>query len=340
MVFWNAIKNQLRSVIQWESASSENLFELWSDRGDELKSASKLIVKPGQGAIFVYEGKIVQVHLQEGIFELDTANTPFLTTLSKYMQAFESEHKAAIYFFWQTDFLNQKWGTVSAVKYSDPVYGFPVALRAFGNFSFKILSPEKFFVNVVGAKKVYSVSELRNMFVARLVSPLSDLLASSGYGYLEIDKKRNELADNLKTELSGDFANLGFALTDFRIEGTEFDDETQLRVNTVANVQADQAGAKSAGLSFAELQHIKALREAAANPGGAAGAGVGIGAGVALGQMAVGQFGSIGAGAKSDSAESSKTPAERLQQLSQLLEGKLITQSEYDQRRAEIIKLL
>lgn len=142
MAIWNTIKGQLRSVIQWDDCQPGELFELWSQNGDEIKNASKLIVNPGQGAIFVYEGKIQAVHLEEGLYDLKTANIPFVTTLSKYMQAFESEHKVGIYFFWRTQFLNQKWGTTSLIKYLDPVYKFPVGLRAFGNFSFQITRPQ------------------------------------------------------------------------------------------------------------------------------------------------------------------------------------------------------
>jgi membrane protease subunit (stomatin/prohibitin family) len=54
------------------------------------------------------------------------------------MQAFESEYKVGIYFFKTTIINNQKWGTKSPVKYIDPVYKFPVGMRAFGNFSFRI----------------------------------------------------------------------------------------------------------------------------------------------------------------------------------------------------------
>jgi membrane protease subunit (stomatin/prohibitin family) len=40
------------------------LFQQWEGNGDELKNASKLIVGPGQGCIFVYEGKV------KGVYEI------------------------------------------------------------------------------------------------------------------------------------------------------------------------------------------------------------------------------------------------------------------------------
>ena len=58
MTIYESIRRQLRTVIEWRDPSPEALFSQWSDNGDEIKNASKLIVNPGQGCIFVYEGQI------------------------------------------------------------------------------------------------------------------------------------------------------------------------------------------------------------------------------------------------------------------------------------------
>src|SRR5262245_13693839 len=64
------VRAQLRSVVQWVDADPEILFERWTDNGDEIKNASKLIVGPGQGCIFVYEGAIRATLTKEGIVEV------------------------------------------------------------------------------------------------------------------------------------------------------------------------------------------------------------------------------------------------------------------------------
>ena len=168
MGLWDGIKGQLRSVIEWNNPSAGDLIWRWDGSGDELKNASKLIVGPGQAAIFVYEGAVKAVHTAPGLFDLTTANIPFWTTISKFMQAFQSEHKADVYFVRMTEFLDQKWGTKSPVKYEDPKYKFPVGLRAFGNFSFKITDPAAFFVNVSSTRKAFTVEEIRSAIVDRI----------------------------------------------------------------------------------------------------------------------------------------------------------------------------
>ncbi len=335
MGLWDRMKGQLRSVIEWEDASHLNLFELWSENGDEIKNASKLIVKPGQGAVFLYEGKIEAIHLDEGTFDLETSNIPIWTTISKFMQAFESEHKVGIYFFWKTQFANQKWGTSSPIKYQDPVYNFPVQLRAHGNFSFRIAKPEYFFVNFVGSQNIYPVDQVRVMIMERFVQQLTDVFAEAGFSYADIDKNRVELAESLSGSVAPDLEKLGFEMTDFRIEGTSFDQDTMERINRIADLTAEAAAAKAAGVGYAQLQQLEALRDAAKNEGGAAGAGVGIGAGIGLGQAFAGSM--AGGSQQPAGAASGGDQMARLKKVKELLEAGLISQEEFDKKKSEIL---
>ena len=292
------VRRQLRSVIEWTDPAPDLLIWRWDGSGDELKNASKLLVNPGQAAIFVYEGKVQAVQREPGLTQLTTANVPFWTTLTKFMQAFESEHKASVYFARTTEFLDQKWGTKGAIKYDDPKYKFPVGLRAFGNFSFRLAEPEKFFAGVTSVRHAYAVEEARTALVDRMLTPLTDLLAESSFSYAQIDRNRVELAAALEVGLAQVLSKLGFELTDFRIENTDFDDDTKARIGKIADKIAEaqainaMSGVETGSLrNFAAVEQLGALRDAARNEGGVAGLGVGVGAGLGLGQAMVGAFG-------------------------------------------------
>ncbi|MGZ3768736.1 MAG: SPFH domain-containing protein [Bdellovibrio sp.] len=328
---WGSVKQQLRSVIQWTNPSSEALFEKWTDNGDEIKNASKLIVGPGQGCVFVYEGQVQGVYTHQGVFDLQTANIPFWTTITKFMQAFTSEHKVGLYFFKTTQIVDQKWGTPSVVKYLDPKYQFPVGLRAFGNFSIQIKAAEWFFNQIVGGHELYTVSELRELLTSRIVQPMTDIFATSQFTYTEIDAHRNELAVKMIESLNVDFEKLGFALVDFRIEGTSFDDDTMKRINRIADMSAEAQAAASAGVSYAQLQQLQALRDAAKNPGGA-GMIMGMGVGLGMSQQ-------VGAAAVATPiAASVEDPAIRLKKISDLLNQGLISKEEFEAKKKEILE--
>jgi len=326
MGLFDGAKNQLRSVVQWENPPANALFERWSERGDEIKNASKLIVGPGQGCIFVYEGKVEAVITNEGMVDLKTANIPFWTTITRFMQAFVSEHKVGLYFFKITQILDQKWGTASTIKYDDPKYKFPVGLRAFGNFSFRITDPRSFFVNVVGGANPFLIDSFRQVMVARIVQPLTDYLAEGKHSYAEIDAQREEISQALQEKLKSEFLSLGFELADFRIEGTSFDEDTMKRINRVADISAETMAAGVAGVSFAQLQQLQAMKDAANNQGGA-GMGMGMGIGMAFGQNINNQ----GAGMQQED------PAVKLKKMKQLLDDGLITQEEYDAKKKDIL---
>ena len=326
---WGMIKGQLRSVIEWKNPSPDAIFEMWTGSGDEIKNASKLIVGPGQGCLFVYEGKVQGVYTQPGIVEIATANIPFITTISKFMQGFTSEHKVGFYFFKTTQLVDLKWGTPSVIKYEDSKYHFPVGLRAFGNFSIQIQKPEWFFTGVIGAHELFTGSELRELLSSRIIQPMTNTFATSAFTYTEIDTHRNELAVTLTQTLNRDFENLGFSLVDFRIEGTSFDDDTMKRINRIADMSAESQAAGAAGVSYAQLQQLQALRDAAKNPGGA-GMVMGIGVGAGMGQQLGGAF--FGGQAQTED------PATRLKKLNDLLLQGLISKDEFEAKKKQILE--
>jgi membrane protease subunit (stomatin/prohibitin family) len=339
MGLFDGIKRQLRSVIEWQNPAANALFEQWTDNGDEIKNASTLIVAPGQGCIFVYQGKVQAIFESEGSYNLKTDNIFFWTTITKVMQFFESEHKVGIYFYRKTVILDQKWGTTSMIKYLDPSYKFPVGLRAFGNYSYRIHEAANFFINVVGGQSTFTTDDLKKVIVARLSQPLTDFLATSRDGYLDIDANREEIAAGVQEKLIAVFAELGFTITDFRIEGTDFDEETLNRINRIADMTAEAQAAKEVGLDYARIQQLEAMREAARNEGGGAGMGMGLGAGISFGQN-LAQAMNTSASTAPAGAQAAADPMGKLEQLKKMFEAELISAEEYAEKKKIILDAL
>ncbi len=325
------IKDQFRSVIQWENPQPYELFYKWTDNGDEIKNASKLIINPGQGCILVYEGKVAQVLEDEGLYDIKTANIPFLTDLKKWMQLMESEHKVGIYFFRKASILNARYGTPSPIKYQDPVYQFPVGLRAFGNYSFKITRAAEFFKEVVASANSYDTDDIQIVINSRISQPFADYLAKSKFSYADIDANRELIANDLASRLISIFDALGFEMKDFRIEGTSFDEDTQQRINKISNVSADIYAAKLAGLNYSELQQIEMMRDAARNENGLAGIGAGIASGLQM------------ASSMQNTSSKEAAPTDimaKLEKLKLMFEKGLITQEEYDKKKTQLLEEL
>lgn len=323
------IKGQFRSVIQWEEPQEYELFYQWTENGDEIKNASKLIVNPGQGCILVYEGKVQHVFEEEGLYEIKTANKPFFTDLKKWLQLMESEHKVGIFFYRRALNLNARYGTPSPIKYIDPVYQFPVGLRAFGNYAFRITRAAEFFRDVVASASGYMVEEIQMVINSRISQPFADFLAKSKYSYADIDANREEIVAELSKKLQSIFDTLGFEMKDLRIEGTNFDDDTQKRINKISDVMADVIAAKSAGVNYTDLQKLEIMRDAAKNSNGLAGVGASLGTGMQMAQMFTKD--------NNQSTNSENDALSKLEKLKQMHEKGLITQDEYDKKKAQIL---
>ncbi|RZJ60137.1 MAG: SPFH domain-containing protein [Flavobacterium sp.] len=321
-------RSQFSQVIEWKEQQAEVLVHKFPSEKDELKNASKLIISPGQGAILVYEGKVTDVLKEEGMYDLETDNHPFITTLLKLRTYFESEHKLKIWFYRTSEVVNQGWGTSQAIKYVDPFYKIPVELGANGSFSFKIADPLHLFSNVVGSKDKYSVAEARQMLQSRFPQGLASALAQSGISYQHIDAQLPSLSALIRERINPEIETLGFSLTDFKLNGTVFDNNTKDRIGKVADITVESMAAGEGGLTYVEMEKLKALRDAARNEGGLAGAGLQLGVGMNLGDtFNVAKDNQLNAPAAN--------VVEKLQQLKLLLNEGIISREEFDRKKTE-----
>lgn len=316
-------RSQLSQVIEWKDQQPDVLIHKFPSENDEIKNASKLIIAPGQGAILVYEGKVTDHLDQEGIFDIESDNHPFITTLLKLRTNFESEHKLKVYFYRTSEVVNQGWGTSQAVKYIDPVYKIPVELGANGTFSFSITDPLYLFTNVVGSRDKYLVSEARELLQGRFSQNLSSILAKGAISYQHIDAQLPSLSKNIQEQLHPELHNLGFSLTDFKLNGTIFDQATTERIGEIADITAESMAAGEGGLSYIDMEKLKALRDAARNEGGLAGAGLQLGVGMELGKA-------FDVAKEEQLNANAPDIVTKLQQLKLLLNEDIITQEEFD----------
>lgn len=320
------LNKQFRSVIEWENPNEKELFVKVTDNFEEIKNASKLILQVGQGCIITYEGKVKDVITEAGIYDLKTDNKPFITNLKKLFQLRErSEHVLGIWFFRKADIVNMRWGTRVPIAYTDPIYSFPIQLSAFGNYSVKVVKPLEFFENIIAGKELFTHFDLKEIFLSRIAQPITDYLANAKFSYVEIDGQLNEIAKNTKDKTNEVFTDLGFEVIDFRIEGTQFDQETLDRIGEVSDIQAEVKSAQIAGIDFANLQKLKAMRDAAKNEGTA---------GITMGMF-------TGAELSRTTNESQKEDIKtKLKKLKELFDLELITEEEFSEKRKKILSEL
>lgn len=178
------------------------------------------------------------------------------------------------------------------------------------------------------------LEDLPEVFLSRITQPISNYLANAKFSYAEIDSNMEAIAKDAHEKTITVFEDLGFQLLDFRIEGTSFDEETNKRINEISDVQAEAQAAKLAGVDFAELQRLKAMRDAAKNEG-AAGASVGMFAGMNMGQNITQQ--QPQSQPQQTNTPAQETPMEKLKKLKEMFEMELITEEEFKEKKKNIL---
>ena len=272
------VKSQFIDVIEWTDNTSNTLVWKYDMGGKEIMMGAQLTVRESQVAIFVNEGELADVYAP-GRYELSTSNMPIMTKLQSWKFGFNSPFKADVYFVNTKQFLDRKWGTANPVMMRDAEFGM-IRLRAFGVFSFKVADPVVLLREVIGTKKITTAEDIEGQIKRTLVSGLSDAIAESKIPALDLAANYDELSNYALQAINPKIQPLGVTLTAFVIENISLPEEVEKTMDkrTSMGVLGDMN-------KYTQYQAAEALRDAASNPGGAAGAGMGMGAGVAMGQM-------------------------------------------------------
>jgi membrane protease subunit (stomatin/prohibitin family) len=324
------LKKQLIDVIDWTESDEGTLAFRYPMQDREIQTGAHLTVTESQLALFVNEGEIADL-FGPGRHQLTTKNLPLMTNLKHWDTGFNSPFKSDLYFFSTRTQLDQKWGTQQPITVRDKDYG-PIRIRAFGTFTYRIRDPKVFFKKVSGTRERYTTTDMEGQLRSVVATSIASHLASAAISFVDMAANQLKFSETLLGMLDPDFAQYGLKLETFHVQSVSLPEELQAKLD-------ERAGMSMAGNldEYAKYQAAKAIGTAAANPGGLAGAGVGLGAGAAIGQAMAGALGGGGAGG---AAKQSEDAAAALERLHGLLQKGVITQAEYDAKKAELIKKL
>jgi membrane protease subunit (stomatin/prohibitin family) len=283
MSFWDKLKGEFIDIVEFVDETNDTLVHRFERYGNEIKNSAKLVVREGQSAVFVNEGRLADV-FGPGTYTLDTKNLPILSTLLGWKYGFESPFKAEVYFVSRRRFTDQKWGTRNPVMMEDPQYG-PVFLRAFGTYAFRVEDPAKFIKNVVGTDGTFTVAEIEEQLRNLIVTRFSHSLGEANLPVMKLLANYDELAGVISERTRGEFEEYGISVLNLLVENISLPEDQQetfkkrMAMQTLGGVQADLR-------AYTQYQAAQSLPEAAKNPGGIAAVGVGIGMGAQMaGQM-------------------------------------------------------
>lgn len=223
--------NQLANVVEWEEYRDDVLFWKWSN--DEIKKGSKLIIRQGQDAIFMFNGKVEGIFKDEGSYDIETQIVPFLSTLKGFKFGFNSGMRAEVLFI-NTKQFNIKWGTPKPVRVQAPGLPGGLPIRANGSFDVKVGDYLVFIEKIAGVKKQYSINEVRELMQSMLSGLLVRWISKVGQDIFNLQANMLEIQDGVKTDLDMEFVKIGLSVVSFRIDEFSYPENVTKRADQAA----------------------------------------------------------------------------------------------------------
>lgn len=215
---------QLLNVVEWKQEDENALFWKWDN--DEIKKGSRLIIRPGQDAIFLHNGKIEGEFTEDGDYDIESEIIPFLSTLKAFKFGFNTPMRAEVLFV-NTKELLVKWGTKNAINLPAAHLGLPggMPIRAFGTFSCAVADHEILIEKIAGVKKTFTVDDVKERIVSRLDQLLMKWIGKEGRDMFNLQMNAYDIANGIQEELDTEMQKIGIGITSFNIESFSYPEE-------------------------------------------------------------------------------------------------------------------
>ena len=278
-----------------------------NSRGSDniISNGSVIAVADGQCMIIVEQGKVVDLCAEPGEYVYDFSTEPsiFCGSLSqgikdvfknigkRFTFGGEPPKDQRVYYFNTKELVGNKYGTAAPVPFRvvDARIGLDVdiAVRCFGEYSYRITNPILFYTNIAGnVGDYYTRENLDSQMKTELLTALQPAFAKiseMGIRYSAVPGHAQELGDILNEELSAKWRDLrGIEIVSFGVSSLKASEEDEKMIKELQRNAAlrdpTMAAAHLTGATAAAMQ------SAAANEG----------AGTAMAFMGMGMAGNMG----------------------------------------------
>ncbi|MGX5271398.1 SPFH domain-containing protein [Bifidobacterium polysaccharolyticum] len=352
---------------------SDNDTLIFKNPEEDFNNGTTLVVGSGEKAIFVYQGTIEQI-FDPGSYTLTSANYPFISRLRNSLSGGVSSFHSLVYFVRTATSREIKWGTQTPIKVYDKALadqfqgiGVETEVRARGAYRIKVDDCGIFLTQLIGNNYDLTNQEsitdyFRNQFLGHIISILTTELTKWEGPLISVPANAVTYAKTIENEIAPIAAEYGMKVLNFSISAIDIVDnearqEAQELVSKnreqfygrmaqgqgeAAYAQGQQSAYETYGTNYQQAQVLNAMNGAASNPGsdGGAllGAGMGLTMGAGMGQVIPNMVNQTMGQAQAAPEPAAVDPVERLSRLKEMLSKELISQEEYEAKKADILK--
>ena len=256
-----------------------------------ISNGSVIAVADGQCMIIVEQGKVVDLCAEPGEYTYDSSSEPSLFTGSlgqsikevfknigkRFTFGGEPPMDQRVYYFNTRELVGNKYGTPSPVPFRvvDNNIGLDVdiAIRCFGEYSYRVSNPILFYTNICGnVKSAYSRDQIDGQLKTELLTALQPAFArisEMGIRYSALPGHTQELADTLNDVLSAKWRDLrGIEIVSFGVSSVKASEEDEAMIKELQR----NAAFRNPNMAAAHLvgAQAAAMQAAASNEGAGA----------------------------------------------------------------------
>jgi membrane protease subunit (stomatin/prohibitin family) len=272
---------------------------VWKFPYDNLSIGAQLIVNESQEAIFYKGGQALDC-FGPGTHTLSTSNIPMLQRLVNLPFGGRTPFTAEVWYINKTVKRDLKWGTKTPMQLRDPLYGFIIPVRAYGEYGVRIEDSRNFMTQIVGTLHSADIQTIQQHFTSLIITKVTDTISKyivqQKVSVVDIPAHIDDISKACRERIHEGFDTYGIQITNFYAESINYP-EDHPQVGQINQAQANKLQRDIEGYTYQQERSFDVLESAAQNEGNTGnlmGAGIGLGMGVGLGGAMGSQAGGIG----------------------------------------------
>lgn len=249
-----------------------------------ISNGSGIAINDGQAMIIVEDGRIIDFSCEPGRFTWNRSSEPscfdngmqglkdsFITFANRFAMGGDAGKDQRVYYINLKEIYDNKFGSASPMPYNDPTYR-GIYIRYYGSYTFKIMDPLAFYMNVAGnVQNRYTKEELMEQCNLEFINALDEAFAKcsdENYQYNDLPKRQREIARFMNDALDDEWMQRrGMMVESVAIAKVTPDDESRKRMQKIDDaIMMSDARVASGRMVDA---NANAMEKAASNSAGA-----------------------------------------------------------------------
>ena len=251
------LKDQWKDAIMCEDMPNNVLMMRKTSKTGVISHGSSIIVNPGQIAVIISGGRVVDATAQEGVYRYEEGAPSFFAgdfgasfkdMWTRFTYGGGRPIEDSVYYLNATEIMDNGFGTASPVMYRDWEHAvmnarmgimqpMKVDVKCFGKYTFKIENPATFLREVAGTADIYEKEMLCDQMRTEVQSSLQAVLnrlCAEDYKILPIDLPsktgliKQIMQDGVYDE---DIRRRGIKIVSFAIASITLTDESQEKID-------------------------------------------------------------------------------------------------------------